>query len=82
MEYRIPEGGKVSEELRDLLSKILMEDPQQRISMQGIMRHPWFQKDLPEGVLEMNNELPEPGDDVQVLHCSFSHPLCYLPLWT
>ena len=66
MEYRIPEGGKVSDELRDLLSKILVEDPQQRISMQGIMAHPWFKKDLPEGVLEMNDELPLPGDDVQV----------------
>ena len=67
MEYKIPEGGKVSNELRDLLSKILMEDPQQRISIQEIMKHPWFRKDLPQGVLEMNEELPEPGDDVQVV---------------
>ena len=66
MEYKIPESGKVSNELRDLLSKILMEDPQQRISIQDIMKHPWFLKDLPQGVLEMNEELPEPGDDVQV----------------
>lgn len=34
--------------------------------MKGIQSHPWYLQDLPDGVMEMNNELPLPGDDVQV----------------
>jgi len=67
LQYKIPENGDVSPELRDLLSKMLVDDPQQRISMCEIQRHPWYLTDLPEGVMDMNNELPLPGDDVQPL---------------
>ena len=66
MEYSIPHNGKVSPQLRDLLSKMLVDDPGQRISMAGIMHHPWYLTDLPEGVIDMNDELPLPGDDAQV----------------
>lgn len=36
----------ISEGCRDLLSKIL-KTPENRISLQGIMRHPWFMEGLP-----------------------------------
>ena len=49
LEYKIPENGKVSPELRDLLSKILVDNPAARISMEEIQRHPWYRTDLPEG---------------------------------
>lgn len=66
LEYNIPESGKVSPELKDLLSKMLVDNPTQRISMAQIQLHPWYTKDLPEGVLGMNDELPLPGEDAQV----------------
>lgn len=34
--------------------------------MKEIQQHPWYLQDLPEGVMDMNDELPLPGDDVQV----------------
>lgn len=66
LQYKIPENGEVSDQLRDLLSKILVDNPQERLSMKEIQQHPWYLQDLPEGVMDMNNELPLPGDDVQV----------------
>lgn len=67
LQYKIPENGEVSDQLRDLLSKILVDNPQERLSMKEIQQHPWYLQDLPEGVMDMNNELPLPGDDVQPL---------------
>lgn len=42
---------------RDLLQQLLCADPGKRISLHGIMNHPWFLKDLPEGTHEMNERL-------------------------
>ena len=67
LQYKIPENGEVSPQLRDLLSKILVDNPQQRLSMREIQQHPWYLQDLPEGVADMNEELPLPGDDVQAI---------------
>lgn len=64
----------MSDSLRDLLSKILVDDPQKRISMKEIQRHPWYLEDLPEGVADMNDELPLPGDDVQAILLLPFHP--------
>lgn len=73
LQYKIPENGEVSDQLRDLLSKILVDNPQERLSMKEIQQHPWYLQDLPEGVMDMNNELPLPGDDVQVCASPFSY---------
>ncbi|KAK6120447.1 hypothetical protein DH2020_045811 [Rehmannia glutinosa] len=51
--YAAPESGvypianHLSESARDLISRILVVDPMQRISIPEIRRHPWFQKHLP-----------------------------------
>lgn len=37
----------LSDESRDLISKMLVVDPLKRISIDSIRRHPWFAKDLP-----------------------------------
>ena len=34
--------------------RLLVADPQQRLSMQGIKEHPWFLDQLPAGSLQMN----------------------------
>lgn len=66
LQYKIPETGEVTPGLRDILSKILVADPQERLSIREIQQHPWYLQDLPDGVLEMNDELPLPSEDIQV----------------
>ena len=65
VEYEFPAHVKVSRECRDLLSKILVPDPTKRVTIPVIQRHPWYLKDLPPGVAEMNDSLPQPSAGVQ-----------------
>ena len=65
VEYDIPATVKASKELRDLLAHILVADPAARARISDIQAHPWYQKDLPPGVAEMNDNLPSPGPGVQ-----------------
>ena len=51
--------AQVSVACRDLLKGMLTAEPTQRISIQGIMSHPWFLKDLPLGTLQMNARLQD-----------------------
>lgn len=55
VEYQIPDN--MSPELQDLLGRMLVKDPGQRITMPGIMAHPWFQKNMPPGLLELNSRV-------------------------
>ena len=41
----------------DLLEKLLTPEPEKRITLSRIMRHPWFVKDAPPGLLELNSRL-------------------------
>jgi serine/threonine-protein kinase SRK2 len=59
-EFEPPKGA--SKECLDLLRKMLTADASKRINVKEIMRHPWFLKDLPAGLEEMNDQL---------LHASF-----------
>jgi serine/threonine protein kinase len=54
MQWDIPPNIPVSPECRDLLQRLLVADPAQRLSMTQIQQHPWFLKDLPPGVVQMN----------------------------
>ena len=81
VEYEFPAHVKVSKECRDLLSHILVPDPANRITIPEIQRHPWYCKDLPPGVAEMNDNLPVPTTGIQVCtsHAVTSHDnLCEL----
>lgn len=49
-------GIPVSAECKDLLSKVLVGKPSRRYTIQQIQQHPWYLKDLPPGVTQMNNE--------------------------
>ena len=66
VEYEFPPHVKVSKECRDLLAHILVPDPASRITIPEIQQHPWYLKDLPPGVAEMNDNLPVPTTGVQV----------------
>lgn len=56
VQYSFPEGIPVSDECKDLLSKVLVGRPSKRYTIQQIQQHPWYLKDLPKGVIQMNNE--------------------------
>lgn len=54
----------VSAELRDLISRIFVQDPASRITIEDIKAHPWFLTNLPSKALEMTStwlqkKLPE-----------------------
>ena len=57
MEYSLPRHVSVSAECQDLLRRILVAEPERRITMEQIQRHPWCLHDLPEGVAELNSKL-------------------------
>jgi serine/threonine protein kinase len=42
--------------LQDLLSKILVANPEERYTIKNIIQHPWFQTDLPSRALKMNDD--------------------------
>jgi hypothetical protein len=43
---------------------MLTAEPSKRITIPGIMNHPWFLKDLPQGTHEMNARL-QASDNVR-----------------
>lgn len=47
MDYDFPPEKPVSNELKDLLSRMLVADPEKRATLEEIERHPWFRKDIP-----------------------------------
>ena len=44
-------------------------DPAKRITIQEIQDHPWYNKDLPPGVKEMNDNIRMPPTGAQVSVC-------------
>ncbi|KAL0544592.1 hypothetical protein IC582_019709 [Cucumis melo] len=46
VDYNIPHNIKISEECRELFSRIFVRDPSKRISLKEIKSHPWFLKKL------------------------------------
>ena len=42
--------------MQDLLSKILVAEPNDRYNIKNIIQHPWFQTDLPSRALKMNDD--------------------------
>ena len=47
VQYEIPAALRLSAECVDLLRLILVGNPAQRITIPGILAHPWFQRHLP-----------------------------------
>ena len=41
----------------DMITRMLVVEPQKRISMSDIKGHPFFRRGLPAGALDMNNRL-------------------------
>ena len=56
VQYSFPESIPVSDECKDMLSQILVGNPKKRLTIEQIQQHPWYLKDLPPGVVKMNDE--------------------------
>lgn len=63
VKYDMPKH--ISPECADLLRRILVSDPNKRLTIPQIQDHPWYLKDLPPGVKEMNNDLRTPTAGLQ-----------------
>ena len=66
MDYHIPSHVKLSEDCKSLLSRILVPDPTKRITIEAIYNSPWYLKNLPPGVREMNDRPQPPVEGMQV----------------
>ncbi|KAK4787673.1 hypothetical protein SAY86_011506 [Trapa natans] len=53
VQYSIPDYIRVSAECRHLLSHIFVANPGKRITMPEIKQHPWFLKNLPKELIEV-----------------------------
>jgi serine/threonine protein kinase len=53
-QYRFPPDAAISDECIDLLQQLLLPEPHRRITIEGIMSHPWFNINLPPEASDMN----------------------------
>jgi len=65
LDYMIPSNVPISAEGWDLISRIFVKDPQKRITIEGIMQHPWFNYRLPKGAKTMNQVLHQQNTGLQ-----------------
>ncbi|XP_020247588.1 serine/threonine-protein kinase SAPK7-like isoform X3 [Asparagus officinalis] len=53
VQYKIPDYVRISQDCRQLLSRIFVANPMRRISIREIRNHPWFLKNLPRELTEV-----------------------------
>ncbi|THU51020.1 hypothetical protein C4D60_Mb06t26610 [Musa balbisiana] len=52
VQYKIPEYVHISQDCRQLISRIFVANPARRITIREIRNHPWFLKNLPRELTE------------------------------
>nr|CAB3461370.1 unnamed protein product [Digitaria exilis] len=52
IQYKIPDNIHISDDCRELISRIFVSNPSRRITMREIKIHPWFLKNLPRELTE------------------------------
>lgn len=55
MKYSMPENVEITAECRDLLTKMMLPDPNHRLRIEDVMKHPWFTTNLPPDAATMNS---------------------------
>ncbi|KAJ6841948.1 serine/threonine-protein kinase SAPK10 [Iris pallida] len=68
VQYSIPDYVHISEECRELISRIFVANPAMRITMSEIRTHSWFLKNLPADLMDdsmMSNQFEEPDQPMQ-----------------
>ena len=43
--------------MRDLIHRLLRPNPAERMTLDDVVAHPWFQQDLADGALQLNDTL-------------------------
>jgi serine/threonine-protein kinase SRK2 len=56
-------GCTITDECRDLIQKLLVAEPSQRLTIAGIFQHKWFLHDLPVGATTMNDRFVQAKPD-------------------
>ncbi|KAL6984106.1 Serine/threonine-protein kinase sapk2 [Sarracenia purpurea var. burkii] len=69
VQYSIPDYVCISLECKHLLSRIFVPNPEKRITISEIRRHPWFLKNLPielmEGGSYLSNDVNNPSQSTE-----------------
>ncbi|KAJ0097590.1 hypothetical protein Patl1_28764 [Pistacia atlantica] len=68
VQYAIPDVVQISQECRDLISRIFVADPATRITIPEIRNHQWFLKNLPADLVDektMGSHYEEPDQPMQ-----------------
>ncbi|KAJ7944390.1 Protein kinase superfamily protein [Quillaja saponaria] len=68
VQYSIPDTVQISPECHDLISRIFVMDPAQRITIPEIWKHRWFLKNLPADLMDektMGNQFEETDQPMQ-----------------
>ena len=60
VDYEFPENVRPSAECQDLIQRMLVPEPEKRATIKEIQNHPWYQVNLPQGLVNMNDKLPPP----------------------
>lgn len=68
-QFLIPNSIQISMECRHLLSKIFVTNPEKRITIDEIKKHPWFLKNLPMELMEggsyQSNDVNIPSQSIE-----------------
>ncbi|KAJ1700681.1 hypothetical protein LUZ63_000460 [Rhynchospora breviuscula] len=67
-EYKIPDHIHISQDCQQLLTRIFVANPDERIKIQEIRQHPWFLKNLPEELSETAQVLYYKRDTTEHMH--------------
>lgn len=67
-DYKLLSDVEVSADCLDILTRVLVAQPSQRMTMEEIKTHPWFLKGLPPGALDMNDFLLQGLADQEEYH--------------
>ncbi|GIL87710.1 hypothetical protein Vretimale_14649 [Volvox reticuliferus] len=67
VKFSFPANLQISPECQDLISRIFVANPAQRITILEILHHPWFLKNLPAELAnpDNSNETPEPPQTLE-----------------
>eukprot|EP00892_Ulva_mutabilis_P003700 jgi/Ulvmu1/1701/UM116_0014.1 len=71
--YQWPRTLHLSDEVKDLVNRILVPHSEQRITIDGIMQHPWYLKNLPDELRDDCRGLPcyqrcsQPKDEIKAI---------------
>lgn len=67
---RLASAVQVSAECKDLLTRLLVADSEQRLSMEDIKNHSWFTHALPSGAIQMNDWYMREANGINEVHAS------------